>query len=70
LILERSALESARQQRLLATTEDQIALDQLRGFGMTIHEIDRSGFLPAAEQLWDREGRALGVTSWLDAMRA
>ena len=38
--------------------------------GMTIREIDGSALRPAAERLWDIEARALGITSWLEAIRA
>jgi hypothetical protein len=36
---------------------------------MTIREIDGSAFRQPAERLWEEEGRALGVGSWLGAIR-
>ena len=66
--LERAALEAARQQRAMGVEEDRNATAQLGAQGMTIHEIDGSVFRRAAERLWDTEGRALGVGSWLEAI--
>jgi hypothetical protein len=37
---------------------------------MTIRDIDARAFQPAAERLWETEGRALGVARWLEAIRA
>ena len=37
---------------------------------MTIREIDATGFQRGAEQLWEAEAQTLGVTSWLEAIRA
>jgi tripartite ATP-independent transporter DctP family solute receptor len=68
--LERSAVEAARQQRAVGPREDAAATAQLAGLGMTIREIDGRAFQPRAERLWQTEGRALGVTSWLEAIRA
>jgi tripartite ATP-independent transporter DctP family solute receptor len=66
--LERAAFEAARQQRAMGADEDRKATAQLGMQGMTIHEIDGTGFRRAAERLWDTEGRALGVGSWLEAI--
>ena len=37
---------------------------------MTIRDFDNTPFRQRAEQLWHSEGRALGVTPWLEAIRA
>jgi hypothetical protein len=37
---------------------------------MTIRDIDSRALRPAAERLWRREARALGILSWLEAIRA
>ena len=42
----------------------------LEGYGMRIREFDHRPFEPQAEQLWEREAAALGVTPWLKAIRA
>ena len=68
--LEHAALEASRQQRAMGPQEDAVATGQLTGYGMTIREIDVRAFQPAAERLWDTESRALGVASWLEAIRA
>jgi hypothetical protein len=34
---------------------------------MTIRELDRAAFLPAAEALWRSEARALDVDPWLQS---
>ena len=49
--------------------EDSAAVEQLTRNGMTIREIDGRALQPAAERLWSTEARALGVTSWLEAIR-
>ena len=67
--LEQAAIEAARRQRALGPIEDRSATEQLTKHGMTIREIDGSGLRAAAEQLWKREARALGVESWLEAIR-
>ena len=69
-ILERSAIAAAATERLMGPREDSAAIDQLRSLGMTVRDIDHAAFMPAAERLWDVQGRTLGVTSWLDAIRA
>ena len=68
--LERAALEAARQQRAMGPGEDASATRQLASRGMTIREIDGSAFRPAAARLWETEAAALGVGSWLEAIRA
>ena len=68
--LEQAALDAAVHQRAMGAEEDRTATAQLAREGMTIHEIDGSGFRSAAERLWDVEGRALGVESWLREIRA
>jgi TRAP-type transport system periplasmic protein len=67
--LEQAAVEAARQQRALGPAEDTAAVTALAERGMTIREIDRSAFQQAAERLWRTEARALGVESWLEAIR-
>jgi TRAP-type transport system periplasmic protein len=69
-ILERAAVEAARQQRAIGGPEDAAAAGELAANGMTIREIDGRAFGAAAERLWDRESRALGVVSWLGTIRA
>jgi tripartite ATP-independent transporter DctP family solute receptor len=68
--LERAALDAAREQRAMGPHEDASATGALAAQGMTIREIDGRAFLAPAERLWETEGRALGVTSWLEAIRA
>ena len=68
--LERSAADAARAQRAVGPREDAAATAQLAGLGMTIREIDGRAFQQRAERLWDTESRALGVTSWLETIRA
>ena len=67
--LEGAALEAARRQRAMGPDEDTAATAQLTKNGMTIRDIDGRGLQPAAEQLWASEARALGITSWLEAIR-
>ena len=67
--LERAALAAARIQRAMGPIEDSGAITQLTRYGMTIREIDAAALHPAAERLWDSEAHALGVTSWLGAIR-
>jgi TRAP-type transport system periplasmic protein len=68
--LERAAIEAATTQRTRGPKEDSTATGQLSSFGMTIRDIDGRAFEGPAERLWESEGRALGVTSWLRAIRA
>jgi len=67
--LEDAALEAARRQRAMGPPEDLAATAQLASHGMTIREIDRRALQPAAERLWETEAHALGITSWLEAIR-
>jgi tripartite ATP-independent transporter DctP family solute receptor len=69
-ILERAAHEAALAQRAMGAVEDARATAELRARGMTIREIDNSPFRMPAERLWEQEARALGVGSWLEAIRA
>jgi tripartite ATP-independent transporter DctP family solute receptor len=68
--LEGAAVEAANRQRAMGPREDETALAQLRSRGMTVREIDRRPLQPAAERLWDREARLLGIAPWLEAIRA
>jgi len=67
--LERAARDAAHAQRAMGPVEDSTATGQLAQRGMTIREIDGRAFRSPAEALWEREARALGVTSWLEAIR-
>jgi tripartite ATP-independent transporter DctP family solute receptor len=67
--LEQAAVEAAKQQRAMGPIEDSSAAEQLLKHGMTIREIDGRPLRPAAEELWARESRALGVERWLEAIR-
>ncbi len=67
--LQEAARDAAAQQRALGPIEDEKATAELRRLGMTIRDIDRSAFLPAAEQLWKAQARELGAESWLAAIR-
>jgi TRAP-type transport system periplasmic protein len=68
--LEAAALEAARHQRERVEPEDRTSTERLAAQGMTIREIDRAGFLGAAEALWRSEARALDVAPWLQAALA
>jgi TRAP-type transport system periplasmic protein len=65
--LEAAAREAARRQRARVEPEDRSSTERLAAQGMTIREIDRAGFLGAAQALWRNEARALGVVPWLQA---
>ena len=67
--LERAALDAATAQRAMGPQEDATATGQLSSLGMTIREIDRRAFQPAAERLWANEARVLDVASWLRTIR-
>jgi tripartite ATP-independent transporter DctP family solute receptor len=67
--LEHAAVEAAAQQRAMGPHEDSAATTELGAHGMTIRDIDVRAFQPAAERLWETEGRALGVGRWLEAIR-
>jgi TRAP-type C4-dicarboxylate transport system substrate-binding protein len=68
--IAQAARDAANDQREMGPKEDASATAALEGYGMTIREFDHRPFEPQAEQLWAREGAALGVTSWLKAIRA
>ena len=68
--LQAAALEAARRQRERVEPEDRTSTERLAAQGMTIREIDRAGFLGAAEALWRSEARALDVDPWLQAALA
>jgi len=67
--LEQAARDAAAHQRAMGPQEDAAAQGELAGRGMTIREIDNTALRPAAERLWASEAGALGVTSWLEAIR-
>jgi tripartite ATP-independent transporter DctP family solute receptor len=69
-LLERAALGAAQHQREVGPREESTAAAELTKQGMTIREFDNSPFRARAEQLWTREGRALGVLPWLEVIRA
>jgi tripartite ATP-independent transporter DctP family solute receptor len=69
-VVGQSALDAAAHQRVMGPQEDAKALDELRGFGMTIREFDRGSFRPAAERLWSSEAERLNVKPWLEAILA
>jgi len=68
--LEQAARDAATAQRARGPQEDATATGQLSGLGMTIRDIDHGAFQLPAERLWEREARALDVTSWLRTIRA
>jgi TRAP-type C4-dicarboxylate transport system substrate-binding protein len=68
--LEQAARDAATAQRARGPQEDATATGQLSGLGMTIRDIDHRAFQLPAERLWEREARALDVTSWLRTIRA
>lgn len=68
--LERAAVDAAARQRAMGHREETDAMAQLAERGMRIHDVDRRALEPAAERLWDSEARALGITPWLEAIRA
>jgi tripartite ATP-independent transporter DctP family solute receptor len=67
--IEQAAIDAAQEQRAMGPREDTAATEQLASHGMTIRDIDGHLFQPAAEQLWNREARTLGVGKWLEAIR-
>jgi tripartite ATP-independent transporter DctP family solute receptor len=69
-VLQQAALEASRRQRDMGPKEDSEATLKLAALGMRVREIDSQAFQQPAEQLWDREARALDVTSWLRTIRA
>ena len=67
--IEQAAIEAATVQRTLGPAEDTAASRELTARGMTIRDFDATPFRQPAERLWEREARALGVDSWLKAIR-
>jgi TRAP-type transport system periplasmic protein len=67
--VEQSALEAAEQQRARGPAEDTAATEKLKSLGMTVRDLDRNAFLPAAEKLWQTQARELGASSWLATIR-
>jgi TRAP-type transport system periplasmic protein len=67
--LEEAAREAARRQRVMGPREDETATRALVERGMKIHELDRAGFLKAAETLWATQSRILGTEAWLKGIR-
>ena len=65
--LEAAALEAARRQRAMGDREDKAATEGLTAHGMKIRDIDRGGFLRAAETLWHAQAGAFGAAPWLRA---
>jgi TRAP-type transport system periplasmic protein len=68
-VLQKAARDAATEQRSMGPREDTDATTQLAARGMKIREIDRRAFLPVAARLWESEARALGASSWLEAIR-
>ena len=68
-VLERAALDAAKQQRAMGPQEDTAATTALAARGMTIREIDTSAFRGAAERLWEAQAHALDIGPWLQAIR-
>lgn len=68
-VITAAARGAAEHQRVVGPKAEASAADELSRLGMTIREFDNSPFRQKAEALWQSEGRALGVTAWLDAIR-
>lgn len=68
--IEQAARDAAANQRTAGPVEESNAATELVKQGMTIHEFDNASFRVKAEDLWTTEARALGVASWLEAIRA
>src|SRR4051812_36722375 len=69
-LLQTAAAQASAAQRVMGSDEDVAATEALRTRGMTIRDVDPRPLRPAAERLWRSEGRALGVTRWLEAIQA
>ena len=67
--IEQAAHDAAAYQRARGPQEDTTAIAELTARGMTIRDLDRAAFRPAAERLWKTEGHALDVVPWLEAIR-
>ena len=68
--IERAALNAAAYQRAMGPKEDATALAELTKRGMAIRDINAAEFSQRARTLWETEASALGVSSWLEAIRA
>ena len=69
-MLRDAGREAAIRQRAVGPREEEAATRALQSNGMTIRDLDRRGFERSAVPLWEEQGRALGVTSWLESIRA
>ena len=69
-VLEKAARDAAAVQRAAGPAEETVAQKELIQKGMAIREFDNSPFHRNAEHLWETEGRALGVDSWLRAIQS
>jgi len=69
-MLRDAGREAAIRQRAIGPREEDAATRALQSKGMTIRDLDRRGFERSAVPLWEEQGRALGVTSWLESIRA
>jgi tripartite ATP-independent transporter DctP family solute receptor len=65
-----AAREAAVDQRAVGPREMESATAELMRAGMTVREFNPAAFQDGAERLWDAEARALGVSSWLEAIRS
>jgi TRAP-type C4-dicarboxylate transport system substrate-binding protein len=68
-VLEDAARRAAEYQRAMGPGEDSEAVSRLSERGMTIREIDGRAFQRRAEDLWQREARALSAMPWLEFIR-
>jgi TRAP-type C4-dicarboxylate transport system substrate-binding protein len=69
-MLRDAGREAAIRQRSVGPREEEAATRALQSNGMTIRDLDRRGFERSAVALWEEQGRALGVTPWLESIRA
>lgn len=69
-VLEDAARRAAQHQRAMGPGEDTDAAARLAERGMTIRDIDGRAFQRPAEELWQREARALDAEPWLKIIRA
>jgi tripartite ATP-independent transporter DctP family solute receptor len=68
--LGKAARDAALYQRGVGPREEAAAAAELVRQGMRIREFDNTPFRRRAEALWSSEARTLGVTPWLEAVRA
>ena len=68
-VLENAARRAAENQRAMGPAEDLDAMARLVERGMTIRDIDVTGFQRRAEDLWTTEARALDAGAWLEMIR-